>query len=189
MKKQIYNYLVFAILIYPVSSWANNYVIINQVMYDSPLNEYMNKPHACDGEFVELYNAGTSDVSLADWKLKGDGMNEEYVFTAGTVLPAGKFLILACRRGTGNTFRLRDLYNPMPDSTNYSVLYQNKITLNNDGETLTLCNAQHDTVDWIYYEGESHISKPYRLEAANADLAQRLAAVEARLAALESDGK
>ncbi len=169
MKKQIYNYLVFAILIYPVSSWANNYVIINQVMYDSPLNEYMNKPHACDGEFVELYNAGTSDVSLADWKLKGDGMNEEYVFTAGTVLPAGKFLILACRRGTGNTFRLRDLYNPMPDSTNYSVLYQNKITLNNDGETLTLCNAQHDTVDWIYYEGESHISKPYRLEAANAD--------------------
>lgn len=169
MKRHIYNYLLFAILISPVSLWADNYVIINQVMYDSPLNEYMNKPHACNGEFVELYNAGTSDVSLANWVLKGDGTNEEFVFTQGTILPAGKYLVLACKRGADNTFQLGDLYNPMPESMNYSVWYQNNITLSNDGETLTLCNAQHDTVDWIYYEGESHLSKPYRLEAANAD--------------------
>ena len=54
MKKRIYSYLVFAVLICPVSLWADNYVIINQVMYDSPLNENMSRPHACDGEFVEL---------------------------------------------------------------------------------------------------------------------------------------
>ena len=141
MKRHIYNYLLFAILISPVSLWADNYVIINQVMYDSPLNEYMNKPHACNGEFVELYNAGTSDVSLANWVLKGDGTNEEFVFTQGTILPAGKYLVLACKRGADNTFQLGDLYNPMPESMNYSVWYQNNITLSNDGETLTLCNA------------------------------------------------
>ena len=42
---------------------AGNYVIINQVMYDTPLNEMNNVAQSSNGEFIELYNAGTDTVS------------------------------------------------------------------------------------------------------------------------------
>ncbi len=147
---------------------ADNYVIINQVMYDTPLNEKTSVTPYSNGEFIELYNAGSHDtISLQGWWIKGDGVSEVYHFP-DIQLPAAHYLILACRRGAGNTFQMSDLYT-LPNDSNYAILYQNKILLANGGETLTLCNAQNDTVDQMYYDGTSHLSNPDRLYASNED--------------------
>ena len=145
---------------------ADNYVIINQVMYDTPLNEKTNSSPYCNGEFIELYNAGTNDISLSGWQLRGDGVSEKLIFSTVDSIKAGGYLIIACKRGTNNNFQLSDFYS-LPD--NYQIIYQNKIMLNNDGETITLYNATNDTIDQIYYDGESHKTNPYRLHAENSD--------------------
>ena len=59
---------------------ADNYIVINQVMYDTPLNEMTNISPSSNGEFIELYNAGSNPVSLQGWKLTGDGTSENFVF-------------------------------------------------------------------------------------------------------------
>lgn len=157
MKRLIYICCFLFALIYPRLSWADNYVIINQVMYDSPLNEIVSLPAASNGEFIELYNAGTETISLQGWKLSGRGETETYVFQEPLNLPASEYLILACRRGETNEFLLSDLYDQL-DGTNYTVIYQRKILLANTGETLSLINAQNDTVDQMHYDGIPHLN-------------------------------
>ena len=116
---------------------------------------------------IELYNAGNDTVSLLNWQITGDGATEKYTFS-DIKIPNGEYLIVACKRGSSNTFQLSDLYT-LPNSTNYSIVYQNKITLKNDGETITLINAQNDTVDQMHYDGEYHLSDPHLLHAHNND--------------------
>lgn len=167
MRKQISLYGVLLALVFPAILRADNYVIINQVMYDTPLNEQTNISPASNGEFIELYNAGSDTVSLLGWQITGDGTTEKYTFS-DIKIPNGEYLIVACKRGSSNTFQLTDLYT-LPNSTNYSVEYQNKITLKNDGETITLINAQNDTVDQMHYDGDYHLSDPHLLHAHNID--------------------
>ena len=156
-------------LICPMTLWADNYVLINQVMYDTPLNEKTNVSPACNGEFIELYNAGSTTVSLQNWQITGDGTSEKVIFGSNIIIPAGKYLIVACHRGgTDNPFQLDSLYT-MPNNSNYSVVNQNKIMLANGGETITLINPQNDTIDQMHYDGMSNLTDPDRLYATNAD--------------------
>lgn len=160
--------IIFCILLalfLPQAVIANNYVIINQVMYDTPLNEKTNVSPACNGEFIELYNAGTEPVSLDGWKITGDGNTEQVTFS-NNILPVEGFLVVACRRGANNDFHLDDLYT-LPAGANYSIVYQNKIMLTNDGETITLINAQNDTIDQMHYDGNVQLGNPYLLHAQN----------------------
>ncbi|MBQ3673394.1 MAG: lamin tail domain-containing protein, partial [Paludibacteraceae bacterium] len=168
LHKLIYSILIGA-LCWSIVAAADNYVIINQVMYDTPENEIPVLGHAYNGEFIELYNAGTSDVALNGWQLHGGGSSEVWTFSTTDNIPAGGYLIVSCRRGSGNTFVLSDLFDDeeiLP--ANSTIIYQNKIILNNDGETITLCNAANDTIDLLHYDGESHQTDPYRLHAENA---------------------
>lgn len=167
MKKQLFILSVLSVCILSIPCFADNYVIINQVMYDTPLNEQTNISPASNGEYIELYNAGSDTVSLLGWQITGDGTTEKYTFS-DIKIPNGEYLIMACKRGSSNTFQLTDLYT-LPNSTNYSVKYQNKITLKNDGETITLINAQNDTVDQMHYDGDYHLSDPHLLHAHNND--------------------
>ncbi|MBR1786229.1 MAG: lamin tail domain-containing protein, partial [Paludibacteraceae bacterium] len=68
------------LLFLPFSLFADNYVIFNQIMYDSPLNEKVTEPPYSNGEFIELYNGGTDSVNLKNWLIKGDGTTEVYIF-------------------------------------------------------------------------------------------------------------
>ena len=150
MKRNISAYsLLLLTLLFPAVLQASNYVIINQVMYDTPLNEMTNISPSSNGEFIELYNAGEDPVALDGWSIKGTGQSEKWVFS-NTTIPSKGYLVIACRRGQGNTFQLGDLYGTLIGD-NPVIVYQNKIILVNDGETLTLCNAQNDTVDYMYY--------------------------------------
>lgn len=163
---------IYSILLSFLSSMmviADNYIIINQVMYDTPLNERTNVYPSCNGEFIELYNAGNNSVSLQGWKLTGDGTTEHFVFTDDIVVLAGGYVVVACKRGAQNSFTLSDLYSTSQLGEDITVIYQNKIILANDGETLTLYNTVNDVVDQMYYDGTSHKTNLNRLYAENED--------------------
>ena len=79
---------IFILLCFVVSfSTAGNYVIINQVMYDSPWNEKVTIRPYSHGEFIELYNAGTSNVNLEGWTLMGEGSTEKLIMPSGVNIP------------------------------------------------------------------------------------------------------
>ena len=73
-------YSALLVLMWPIVMVADNYVIINQVMYDTPLNEKTNISPYSNGEYIELYNAGTDTVFLQGWQLTGGSASEMYAF-------------------------------------------------------------------------------------------------------------
>jgi len=152
----------------PLVLCADNYVILNQIMYDTPLNERVTNPPFSNGEYIELYNGGSSSVSLQGWRLKGEGQTENYYFPDTTIASQG-FMVIAYRHSATPTFSLYDEFPTLPQGTDKPVLYQNVITLTNSGERITLYNALNEQVDQIYYDGTSHKTKPDRLSADNPD--------------------
>ena len=149
--------------------YSGDYVIINQVMYDTPLNEKVTVRPYSHGEFVELYNAGNSIVSLGGWKLIGSGSTEKVTLPSTLSLPAGGYLLIAYRYTNAPEFQLSDLFTLPIDIHNHQIYYQNKLVLSNSGESIVLKNATNITVDSLYYHGTSNKSNPNRLHAENAD--------------------
>ncbi len=72
-------------LIACLPSAASAGIVINEIHCDS-------EPNSLRSEFVELYNDGAQAVDLGGWHFS-DGI--DYVFPAGTVLPAGEYLAVA----------------------------------------------------------------------------------------------
>lgn len=54
-------------------------------------------------DWIELYNAGPSGVDLGGWSLSKDGRPGQFVFPAGTLLPAGGYLVVWCDAVTNTT--------------------------------------------------------------------------------------
>ena len=166
--KRIFYIIIFC-LGYLCTICAENYVIINQVMYDSPLNERVTIRPYSHGEFVELYNASNSSVSLGGWKLIGSGTTEKVTLPSTLSIPAGGYLLIAYRYTNAPEFQLSDLFTLPTYSSDYSIYYQGKVVLSNSGESIVLKNASDVTVDSLYYHGTSNKSNPNRLHAENAD--------------------
>ena len=167
--KQCYFNLVYLLLVmvYSTTLMANDYIIINQVMYDSPMNEQTQHPPFSNGEFIELYNGGENSVSLYGWSLTGDSPSEWYDFP-DIAIPSKGFLAIAFRHSSSPSFNLGNVFE-LPNNTGFQITYQDKIILSNQGETITLYNAHNEIVDQIYYDGTSHVTKPDRLNADNED--------------------
>ena len=148
---------------------ATDYVIISEVMYDTPLNEQIAQgvPY-CNGEYIELYNPGLQAVNLTNWKLKGGGSTEIYQFPDNTILDAGGYLIVAYRH-IDTDFILDSLYENFTSQNERQIYYQRKIILSNSGEALKLINAAGLTRDSVYVDGTINLRKPDRLSAPNAD--------------------
>ena len=160
---------IFILLCFVVSfSTAGNYVIINQVMYDSPWNEKVTIRPYSHGEYIELYNAGTADVSLEGWTLLGDGATEKITLPSGLTISAQGYLVIAYRYSQTPEYQLSDLF-AVPTDSNFQIYYQSKIVLSNSGESITLKDATGMVVDSLYYHGTSNKSNPNRLHAENAD--------------------
>lgn len=169
------NHLLFFLLIgliFPNILNAQQYIIISEIMYDTPLNEVITSPPYSNGEYIELYNSGDNVVNLNGWKLKGGGVNEIYNFENVTI-PSKSYLILAYQHKNKNTvelFYFDHLYSDLQAMPpNSQIIYQNKIVLSNSGESVVLQDANGFTKDSIYYDGTSNKSKPNRLFAENKD--------------------
>ena len=154
------------------SLMADNYVIINQVMYDTPFNEIITHPPFSNGEFVELYNGSNNAVSLQGWCITGDGVTEQFNFPDISI-PSKGYLCVVYRHAISPLFTLDSLYTLSTSNlNNYQIVYQNSVILANSGETIELKNAAGMVVDQLYYNGTSHKTKPDCLSAENADSIQ-----------------
>ncbi len=153
----IYSLLLLALLC-PAALKANNYVIINQVMYDTPLTEEAGTQGAYNGEFFEIYNGGKDAVDLSYWSvhsLSGTKHREVYWFPDLTI-PAGGCMIFASRQGNSNTFKMEELYSSITQDLGPKITYYtNNFVLSNKKETLLLIDAQADTVDQVVFGTET----------------------------------
>jgi hypothetical protein len=164
------NYIALLVLLFiSFSTHAKDFVIINKIMYDSPLNEQIATGAAySNGEFVELYNAGIEIVNLSGWYLHGGGSTEISYFPTNTVMAPKSYLIVAYQYNNSG-FTLDQLYTGLTSTPNHQIQYQRKILLSNSGEQVYLRDNYGLTKDSIYYDGTSSKTKPNRLSADNAD--------------------
>lgn len=95
------------------------------------INEIFPDPSAPQdqGEYIELYNAGMTDVDLSGWKITDATKTGRYTFPAGTPLAADHYLAL-----TDQDF---------------------SFSLNNSRETLSLFNTQDILQDTVSYSKTS----------------------------------
>jgi hypothetical protein len=94
------------------------------------INEVHHSPLSGDTaeEFVELYNAGSTDLDLSSWQFDS-GIT--FVFPAGAGIPAGGYLVVA-----RNAARLRELH---PELGASQVVGDFLGSLSGRGESLALC--------------------------------------------------
>ena len=131
-------------------------VVISQILYDSPYNEVITKYPYSDGEFIELYNTGTEDVSLNGWKICGGGKTENYVFPSNTIIPSGGYLAIAFRYSNSNgDFHLSDYVFMSNNDASYQVQEQDILILSNTGELISLKDANNQVVDSIRYKKQA----------------------------------
>src|SRR6185312_14928822 len=125
---------------------AGAQVVINEVMYN---------PQGSDSgrEWIELYNSGSSDVTMVGGSGKGswrvnDSSNHTLADPAGGIgrgtltVPSGGYLIVASDPASF----LSGEY----EGGTYSVI-KSSIALNNNGATVTLLDGTGTTVDSIAY--------------------------------------
>ncbi len=96
-------------------------------------------------EFVELFNNGPTNVSLAGWRLSGE---IDYAFSNNAVIVPGRYLVIA-----KNPARLRAItqYNSL-NETNLLGPYQGQ--LSNGGGTLRLVDVRGEAVDSVSYSAK-----------------------------------
>ena len=103
--------------------------VLNEIHYNNDLNSICN-------EFVELHNPGAEDVNLSGWQLTGA---VEFIFPAGTVLPASGYLVVGEDPAT------------LSGEFGITALGPYSGNLNSEGESLELVDASDVTVDVVDY--------------------------------------
>jgi hypothetical protein len=66
-------------------------------------------------DFVELHNAGAAAADLAGWSLGDNGVPGQFMFPAGTTVPAGGYLVVWCDSATNLTPGLHAGFELDPD--------------------------------------------------------------------------
>jgi len=126
-----------------LGSTAIGNIVINEINYNSP-----DENNA--GDWIELYNAGTSDIDLSAWYFE-DESNEFFAIPVGTILPADGYLVLV----EDST----DFQTVYPTVTNFIGNFGQSISgsfkLNNDSEFIKISNADASFTDSLTYADES----------------------------------
>ncbi|APA92652.1 MULTISPECIES: T9SS type A sorting domain-containing protein [Myroides] len=154
--------ITFVILLFTINKTFGQ-IAITEVYYDTPFDEefdlirvtengkktikYKQKAHHL-GEFIELYNYTTSDISMDGWVLMDD--EGAFEFPKNIVIKSGDFLVLAYRDlknkpDIGNYF---PIFFPTTKGKESKIIYQDAIILNNTGEVLTLYSSKFLDLDF-----------------------------------------
>ncbi len=108
----------------------NTGLVINEIMYHPPSDER-------SGEYIELYNRGSTAVDLSSWRFT-EGV--DFVFPAGTSLAAGGTLVVAA-----DAAWIRATYGAIP------VIGDFQGQLSNSGEKIRLVDAHGNLADEVDY--------------------------------------
>ncbi len=121
-------------------------VVINEIMYNPYYETTPGDPNTYDtdddGEFIELFNAGQSDVDISGWKFV-DGI--DYTFPASTTIGAGKYLVLARSKARFKADHGTDADLEWGPGTGNGAL-------SNGGETVKLEDASSTLQDEVTYD-------------------------------------
>jgi VCBS repeat-containing protein len=112
-------------------------IVINEIMF-RPGGGY---PEITNREFIELYNRGTSAIDLSGWRIDS---GVSFTFPQGRTMNAGSYLVVAA-----NVAAFQAAY---PSVTN--VIGGWTGTLSNSGETLSLIDADGESLDSVHYAAE-----------------------------------
>jgi len=121
-------------LLCSVPSVAGAQVMMTEVMYDLEGTD-------TGREWIEVYNAGSSPVDMADWKLFEANTSHRLTAESASVIPAQGFAIIA-----DNTAKF------LTDNPSFSgVLFDSTFSLSNEGETLILRDGSGTDIDSVTY--------------------------------------
>jgi len=95
-------------------------------------------------EFLEIFNAGPTNVPLAGWRLTGD---IDFSFPTNAILGGGRYLVVA-----KNPARLASIPQYGLNVTNIAGPYNGQ--LSNGGGTVRLRDAADNTIDSVSFSAE-----------------------------------
>jgi hypothetical protein len=119
---------------------TNPSVVVNEIHYDPDIATEL-------VEFVELYNFGATDVDLSDWYFS-DGIS--YRFEAGSVIPAGGYVIVA-----QNPAHINTKWNSGRSFISQALIFgpfELSSKLDSSGEKLELSDADGKVIDQVDYQ-------------------------------------
>ena len=119
---------------------ADASVVINEIHYDPDVATEL-------VEFIELHNFGSTDVNLSGWYFS-DGIS--YRFPAGSIIPAGGYVIVAQNPAHINTKWNSGRFFISQDSIFGPFEFASK--LDSGGEKVELCNAEGRVIDKVDYQ-------------------------------------
>jgi hypothetical protein len=124
-----------------LTPYARNSVVINELMYE---------PGKGNSEFIELYNAGTAEADLSNWKVTDKNGNSFYITDGNFVLPKGGYFLIAPDSLVYNNYKW------LKDSASCSVRNMSSLGLSNSGGLILLKDAFRNTIDSVYYFSSWH---------------------------------
>jgi len=120
-------------------------IVINEVFYDPLGNDV-------EGEYIELFNNGSTTVDLQGWKLTdSDGKGVDVIFPS-MVMSSGTFVVIMTGQGTNIT----------SPSQGPSMIYMDRTqgVWTNTGDDVLLMDASEDPVDFMAYGTGIYVDEP-----------------------------
>ena len=143
--------------------YAIDYVIMSEILFDTPLNEDTTQSPHNFGEFIEIYNVGENPVSLGGWKIQTINPAQTFIFP-NIQLPGKSFLIVAY--GTYNAYNGDDVDEEITDFhllydtfDSLNIVFQEDLIIPNDSWALVLKDKDDVTHDSVSINDVGMINK------------------------------
>ncbi|WP_447636571.1 lamin tail domain-containing protein [Flavobacterium microcysteis] len=128
--------ILFAVFAVLGSFSAFSQVAITEINYDTPYIERTDLAYHHLGEYIELYNYTTEDLSLKGWSITDNA--SKYVFPDNVIIPSQSFIIVAYRdpfEPIGNYFTT---FFPTTVGKESQIFYQGNVMFRNKTENISL---------------------------------------------------
>lgn len=132
-------------------SWTTSArVVINEVYYNPDTGH-----GGANAEWIEIYNAGGSEINIKDWYFKNSSSGTETINQAYSLDP-GQFAVVAANTSTITEWGI------IPSNTHKIALGGSKLFdgLVNDGDRLQLFDQSNNLIDAISWGDDATIMNP-----------------------------
>ena len=128
-------------------------IVVNEILPDPSGSSCSwdtdgNGTAAATDEFVELYNAGESSVTLAGLELWDSGGDRWFTFPVDTTLPAGSLAVVVAALEDGGT---------LPEAEGLAFAAEGGSVLNNSGDVVVLYDPDADRYTQLAYNGADEV--------------------------------
>ncbi|HEX2866865.1 MAG TPA: lamin tail domain-containing protein [Ignavibacteriales bacterium] len=121
--------------------YSGNSAVINEIMYE---------PAKGNSEFIELYNPGSDEIDLSNWKIVNEKGDSYYLTDKSFTLSKGEYFIISSDSVVFNN------YGWLKDSCLYSIKNISSLGLSNTGGLILLKDAFGSTIDSVHYLDSWH---------------------------------